>query len=105
MHARLLLAAIALLASSADWLRASDARQPTAPPTVWEDAPAPLTPVRSRSAEDEDRIAALSLFASGRLQFQRDDYAGALRLFERAWRSATRKPQPFWKKSSLWPSG
>lgn len=40
----------------------------------------------ARGEEAEDRLSAASLYLHGRLLFQREDYAGALRRYQRAWR-------------------
>ena len=56
----------------------SDANVPREP------LPEKLVPARLRSEEDEDRIAAAAWFAQGRVLQQREDYAGALRCFQRA---------------------
>jgi tetratricopeptide (TPR) repeat protein len=51
-----------------------------------EDKPARLKPARPRSDADQDRIEALSMFSAARMLEEQQDYAGALRLYERAFR-------------------
>lgn len=46
----------------------------------------PLTPKDDRTPADEDRIAAVSQFAAGRMLEQQGDLAGALRRYERSFR-------------------
>lgn len=70
---------------------ASDAAAPgdkTAPrkSIELEDAPEPFQPERPATEADRARVEALSLFAAGRMKEQHEDYAGALRLYERALR-------------------
>lgn len=50
------------------------------------DPPAPLVPKQSRTQADKDRLEALALFAAGRMKEQQQDFAGALRLYQRALR-------------------
>ena len=52
----------------------------------FEDAPDPLTPKRPRSDVDQDRVTAAALFTHGRMLLQRQEFAPALRKFQRAWR-------------------
>jgi tetratricopeptide (TPR) repeat protein len=49
-----------------------------------DDAPEPFVPLRPKTEADRNRIEALSLFAAGRTEEQRGNYAAALRLYERA---------------------
>ena len=58
----------------------SDADSPREP------LPEKLIPAKLRSEEEQDRVAAAAWFAQGRVLQQREDYAGALRCFQRAWR-------------------
>lgn len=51
-----------------------------------EDESSLLVPKSPRTEAEEDRIAAAALFAHGRMLFQREDFAGALRRYQRAWR-------------------
>ena len=51
-----------------------------------EPLPEKLIPAKLRSEEDQDRVTAAAWFAQGRVLQQREDYAGALRCFQRAWR-------------------
>ena len=55
-------------------------------PPLLEDPLEPLTPKRPRSEAEQDRITALALYAHGRVLLQREDFAAALRRFQRAWR-------------------
>lgn len=52
----------------------------------FEDVPSVLQPQRPRTEAEEDRLIAAAQFAHGRLLLQREDYAGALRRYERAYR-------------------
>lgn len=52
----------------------------------FEDIVTPLRPARGRTEAEEDRVAAAAFSAAGRLSFQRDEFAAALRQYERAWR-------------------
>jgi tetratricopeptide (TPR) repeat protein len=54
--------------------------------TDLEDKPAPLVPKQTRTQVEQDRLEALALFAAGRMKEQEQDYAGALRLYQRALR-------------------
>jgi tetratricopeptide (TPR) repeat protein len=61
--------------------------QPHRPrPLDLEDKPAMLKPATPRSDSDQDRIEALSMFSAARMLEKQQDYAGALRLYERAFR-------------------
>jgi len=55
-------------------------------PLELDDAPEPFVPERPASAGERERIEAVSLFAAGRMKEQQEDYAGALRMYERALR-------------------
>ena len=55
-------------------------------PLELDDAPEPFVPERPASAGQRERIEAVSLFAAGRMKEQQEDYAGALRMYERALR-------------------
>lgn len=70
---------LALLATAAAWAAAPMSLQ-------LDDVPAPLAPKQTRSQADKDRLEALALFAAGRMKEQVQDYAGALRLYQRALR-------------------
>lgn len=69
-----------------------------APPRVvgdlLDERPAPLQTRQPRTEADEDRLAATALFAHGRLLLNREDYAGAIRRFQRAWRYDARLVSP-----------
>ena len=56
------------------------------PATVLDDPITPLAPQESRTPTEEDAIAAHALFAQARIRFQRQDFEGSLRLYQRAWR-------------------
>jgi tetratricopeptide (TPR) repeat protein len=53
---------------------------------LLEDHPEKLVPKKERTAEDQDRILAETLFTHGRMLLQRDQSAEALARFERAFR-------------------
>jgi len=55
-------------------------------PLVIEDVPQPLVPKQPRTEADRDRLEALALFAAGRTHLQRQQYAQALRFYQRALR-------------------
>lgn len=55
-------------------------------PLELDDAPEPFVPQRPTSADVRERIEAISLFAAGRMKEQQEDFAAALRLYERALR-------------------
>src|SRR6476620_145504 len=57
-----------------------------APLELPEGNPAPLVSKAVRSEAEADRLIAGALFTEGRLLLNREDKAGALRKFERAWR-------------------
>jgi tetratricopeptide (TPR) repeat protein len=63
---------------------ASEDRSPG--PLVLEDVPQPFVPKKPLTEAQRDRLHALTLFAAGRVLEQRQDYAGALRRYERAFR-------------------
>jgi tetratricopeptide (TPR) repeat protein len=56
-------------------------------PLVLEDPLQPLSPDRPRTEADRDRLEALALFATGRMHERQQEYAQALRLYQRAFRS------------------
>jgi tetratricopeptide (TPR) repeat protein len=55
-------------------------------PQYLEDVPQPLQPKRARTPNEQDRLEAAALFAAGRTKLQQQDFAGALRLYQRALR-------------------
>lgn len=55
-------------------------------PLVFEDPLEPLRPQRLRSEAEAERTEALGLFTAARVLEQRQDYAGALKLYQRALR-------------------
>ena len=54
--------------------------------TELEEPSEPLTPVKPRSAEEQNQLDALALFAAGRMKEQQQDFPGALKLYQRALR-------------------
>src|SRR5260221_13425737 len=69
------------------------ADQATAPgadrPTQLEDQPEALAPKQPRTEEERDHLTALALFSAGRIANQRQDFAAALRPYQRALRYST----------------
>ena len=64
-----------------------EAAEPEAPePLVLDDPPEPLVPNQPRTEAEQNRMEALSLFATGRMLQWRNDDAGALRYYQRALR-------------------
>ncbi|MCC6125717.1 MAG: tetratricopeptide repeat protein [Pirellulales bacterium] len=55
-------------------------------PLLLEDAPAPLAARLPLGEEERDKKEALILFAEGRAREQRNEFAPALRCYQRAWR-------------------
>jgi len=55
-------------------------------PTVIDEKPQWLVPARERSEVEQDHVEALSLFSAARIRENRQDYAGALQWYERAFR-------------------
>jgi tetratricopeptide (TPR) repeat protein len=53
---------------------------------LLDDGPEPFVPLRPRSAADIERLEAMSLFAAARIKEQHEDFAGALKLYQRALR-------------------
>jgi tetratricopeptide (TPR) repeat protein len=69
------------------WPLHADAPAPAAAaPDEYEEPVLPLVATEPRTEEDEAKIRSAALYAQGRLLLRRDDRAGALRHFERAWR-------------------
>ena len=67
----------------------ADAKQPAAAPLEpieLDDVPEPFKPERPATSSERARTEAVSLFAAGRMKEQHEDYAGALRMYERALR-------------------
>src|SRR5690348_17310084 len=58
----------------------SDADSPREP------LPEKLIPAKLRSEEEQDRVTAAAWFTQGRVLQQQEDYARALRCYQRAWR-------------------
>ncbi|MEX0978988.1 MAG: tetratricopeptide repeat protein [Pirellulales bacterium] len=82
--------------SQAIWAAApadAPAAAPEAPPAAdslqLDDPAEPFVPLKPRSAGDEDHIQALALFAAARVAEQKQDYALALRNYQRAFRFDT----------------
>ena len=76
----ILIVAQATIALAAALVHASPA------PLQVEDRPQPLQAKHARNEAEQDRVHALALFATGRTLEQREQYADALRRFERACR-------------------
>ena len=53
---------------------------------IVDEAPEPLVPSKPRTEADRDRVEALALFAAARMHHQRQDYAAALRFYQRSLR-------------------
>ncbi len=66
--------------------RAAGTAAPQDVPSTLDDAPQPFVPAHPKTEADSDRVEALSLFAAGRTHEQREEYADALRCYERALR-------------------
>ncbi len=60
--------------------------KPVAAPLDLDDPVEPLVPLRPRSEAEADRVRAHSLFSAGRMAEQKQDFAAALRLYQRALR-------------------
>ena len=67
-------------------LAAAQATPPAKPTTELDDVPEKLEPKRPKTEADRDQIEAMSLFAAGRTEEDRDNLAAALRLYQRALR-------------------
>jgi len=65
---------------------ADEPRQPAEGAFQFEDPAEPLIPIRARSSREEDHIRSLALFAAARVAEQKQDYATALKLYQRAFR-------------------
>lgn len=65
---------------------AEPAKRDGPPPLVLEDKPEWLAPAKPRSESERDRLEALALFSAARIRENRQDYAAALRLYQRAFR-------------------
>jgi len=81
----LVLPVLVVFALLGSWSQRAAALESDEGPSIFEDRPETL--VQERDEAEEDRIRAAALFAEGRLRFQREDFAGALRRYQRAWRS------------------
>jgi len=53
---------------------------------ILDEKPEWLAPVKPRSELEQDRVEALATFSAARIRENRQDYAGALRLYQRAFR-------------------
>jgi len=60
--------------------------KPPAGSDRFEDRPERFTPARPRTEAERDRVEAAALVAHGRMLYQQQDYAGALKRFQRAHR-------------------
>ncbi len=81
-----MLCAVTAAASEAP---AAAAKKPAAPgpaPLILEDVPQPMTVQRPRSQSERDHLQALALFAAGRMHERREEFAEALRGYQRALR-------------------
>jgi tetratricopeptide (TPR) repeat protein len=77
--------AVALISGSAR--SAAEPKMPTPyvpGPLVLEDAPRVLVPKQTRTETDRDRLEAMTLFSTGRMHEQREEYTDALRCYQRA---------------------
>ncbi len=82
-----LLCACAAAASAAPLIKPPAASQSTTDGVLELDEPIePLVPKANRTSSEEDRIAAVSYFAAGRMLEQQGDLSGALRRYQRAFR-------------------
>jgi tetratricopeptide (TPR) repeat protein len=92
MHAALgcLLIVFAAIAGAAVSARqacsAEDNRSPQRPPLELEDPLEPLVPRHAATEAEKNQLEALSLFAAGRNEEQRGNFASALRFYQRALR-------------------
>ena len=76
-------------AAPADAPTAAPEAPPAADSLQLDDPAEPFVPLKPRSAGDEDHIQALALFAAARVAEQKQDYALALRNYQRAFRFDT----------------
>ena len=67
-------------------LSAAEQDNDPAQPSLFDDPLEKLVPIRQRTEAEVDRMRASALFANARVLFQRRDYEGALRNYQRAWR-------------------
>lgn len=65
---------------------AADSDPALDPAVVLDEPVAPFAPKTQRNDDDVYKVASAAHYAHGRMLFQRQDYAGALRRFQRAWR-------------------
>ncbi len=64
----------------------AEGKAPSAAPLILDDAAEPLTPQQPRTETQRDRLEAIALFSAGRMHERRDEYADALRCYQRALR-------------------
>ncbi len=65
---------------------AADSGRVLDPPVVLDEPAQPFAPKTERNDGDVYKVASAAHYAHGRMLYQRQDYAGALRRFQRAWR-------------------
>lgn len=76
---------VALLVGNGRSAAAPKMQSPYVPgPLTLEDRPEVFVPKLSRTEADRDRIEAITLFSAGRMHEQREEYADALRCYQRA---------------------
>jgi tetratricopeptide (TPR) repeat protein len=88
-------AALILIAAGVGSLLAAypaGAAEPAAPAFSPTDPTLPHDPVQPRSEEDQDRVEAAAQYTYGRLLLHREQYADALRNFQRAYRADPQAP-------------
>jgi tetratricopeptide (TPR) repeat protein len=87
---RVLFVALVVAASVLLGAIALAAPEPTAPQnpdaSSFDDPVEPFVPLKKRSPREDDHIRALALFAAGRVAEQKQNYAEALRSYQRAFR-------------------
>lgn len=64
----------------------NDTKEPAARQQILDDVPEPLAAQQPRTEADRDHMEALALFSAGRMHERREEYADALRCYERAMR-------------------
>ncbi len=80
-------ASVTLAAAFCPGRSAAEAVTPAAAdPTTGDDQPELLVPKQPRTEADRDHLEAVALFATGRMHERREEYAAALRCYQRALR-------------------
>jgi len=64
----------------------ADVAPDAVPPIVLDEPLEALKPKTPRNEEDVAKVASAAFYGQGRMLYQRQDYAGAVRRFQRAWR-------------------